>query len=730
METGQECLSKLRPFLAAILPSSHPPIFRSSHLLILLILLCALSSHAQLTLTGFKFAVPFDQTNAPAVKTIAPYKSLFTAKQVVMLSNGVYAATTMRIESYQQDGKTNLIARGPESLFDPERKVASSTNRLEMESPNGLLIEGRGFLCFMTNFNLIISNDVRTYVRQQLIQKSSNITDVITTTNNIAGTNIALTIFADRFDLDYAGNLIVYTGHVKLEHSQLLLMADRLTLQRATNGTLDRVVADKNVTIVNKLDNSQATGDLAVYIPGPSDVIQWSGNAKWHDAQRKGRADLFIFEPRAKHLRAEGNASISLPRQSVAQPEFWAGNTNSGAGGNRQQAGTSLTNAPVEISAHILDLQMGTPAKAGTTNAEPSHRFMVAERDVTIVSPSDKSFATADRAVFDERTGMLELTGKARWEAGDRVASGEALQYDRTNKIFMALGDACLRVPVADLAKRSGRAEGKGTNLLVANQTIEIRSAAYTYTSNMLVFRENVHAKLLEEKIVRGTMDCAFLGLRFSNQLETAVATGKVRIEQLPFERLGTPHLSPRPDRGGAPNAFGVQGVKNTGIAPPSGEASKIGRKLECEQLHIRMGPGGALDRIVATTNVVADQYEWRKGTNKPIHSHFSADILTADFFPRTNRVREAVADGKVVMVQDQRSARGDRAVYTGTNDMVELTGNPTAESPEAKISDADVLLWDRKQNSIRGRNVKGEGTAKGKDGAPLLPLPKPGSRR
>ena len=48
--------------------------------------------------------------------------------------------------------------------------------------------------------------------------------------------------------------------------------------------------------------------------------------------------------------------------------------------------------------------------------------------------------------------------------------------------------------------------------------------------------------------------------------------------------------------------------------------------------------------------------------------------------------------------------ARGDRAIYTGTNDVVELTGNPVAESGEGTISNADVLVWDRRQGKFAGK--------------------------
>ncbi len=123
------------------------------------------------------------------------------------------------------------------------------------------------------------------------------------------------------------------------------------------------------------------------------------------------------------------------------------------------------------------------------------------------------------------------------------------------------------------------------------------------------------------------------------------------------------------------------------------------------------MSPAGTVEQIVALTNVAGFQQEWRKGTNPPVQSRFSAEMVTADFFPATNQIREAVAERDVVIVEDQRRARADRAVFTGTNNVVEFTGNPTAESPiEGKITHADVLFWDRGRQRFSGRNLRMEG--------------------
>src|ERR1051325_11676557 len=109
------------------------------------------------TLTGVQWPIPFDEPSASSGRT-AKYKALLSGREIKPLSNGVYSVLGVRIESYQWDGTTNLIARTPDCFFNADTRVAWSSNRLELDSPNGLSTEGVGFLCHLTNVNLILSN--------------------------------------------------------------------------------------------------------------------------------------------------------------------------------------------------------------------------------------------------------------------------------------------------------------------------------------------------------------------------------------------------------------------------------------------------------------------------------------------------------------------------------------------------------------------------------------------
>src|SRR6185436_19774591 len=200
-------------------------------LVVVLVVFCTVAE-AQLKLTDFKFAVPFEQSGGSAARRP---KSLLTAGEAQAVTNDLYRAKVVRIENYQLDGKTNLIIRAPDCLFDADKNVARSTNRLELESPSGLYIEGVGFISYLTNFNLIISNNVRTLVRQQLLQTAPEVTGIGLQTNQVPATNIGMTVTADRLELNYPSNVITYLGHVRVDHAQMTLESTRLTIHRSTN---------------------------------------------------------------------------------------------------------------------------------------------------------------------------------------------------------------------------------------------------------------------------------------------------------------------------------------------------------------------------------------------------------------------------------------------------------------------------------------------------------------
>lgn len=78
----------------------------------------------------------------------------------------------------------------------------------------------------------------------------------------------ATEIFADSADFNLKTQLAVYTGHVRVEDSQMKLTCGVMTARVPKSGRPDSIVAEQNV-VIDAIDNEgkpvHATGDKAVY---------------------------------------------------------------------------------------------------------------------------------------------------------------------------------------------------------------------------------------------------------------------------------------------------------------------------------------------------------------------------------------------------------------------------------------------------------------------------------
>ena len=165
------------------------------------------------------------------------------------------------------------------------------------------------------------------------------------------------------------------------------------------------------------------------------------------------------------------------------------------------------------------------------------------------------------------------------------------------------------------------------------------------------------------------------LEVKFSKQLERIVARQDVVMEQIPF-------------------------VAATG--------RMISKSLHCERFTVTFRTNGLIESFLAEEKVVAQQIETRPAPAEPVETRMTAGVVDAQFAAQANEVRTVVAHQNVVITQGDRSARGDQMVYTTADEWVVLTGNPTAQVPQARITKAEALVWDRRHNrlSTRGKTI------------------------
>ena len=123
------------------------------------------------TFRNFKVIEPFAPGEIRPGQTNRT-KTLLSAAEVQQELGKPAFAKQMRIDHFRPDGETNFIARAPECWLELQNRVASSTGRLEVASADGrfLIAGNQGFICWITNAQIIISNHVRTEIHRALLE--------------------------------------------------------------------------------------------------------------------------------------------------------------------------------------------------------------------------------------------------------------------------------------------------------------------------------------------------------------------------------------------------------------------------------------------------------------------------------------------------------------------------------------------------------------------------------
>lgn len=617
--------------------------------------LLALGAGAQ-TFHGFKWPVYFDRSEMEKGQTNY-LKTLVTGQSAETLTNGWLLVQQPRIEHFLADGRTNVVAVSSACFLDPKLRTVFSTNLLTVVAgTNQMKVEGVGYFGHLTNLFLIFSNDVKTVIRQESAAAArTNAGFLGAAVKSAARTNSEVHITSERLHLDYERNLATYFHRVHVENLTTELRSEKLTIKRSADGNLENILAETNVVIRQKLQPGNASGDRALYYmrDGQEALMLTGAPAKWKQGDREGQAGWITYYMNDRILRAEDKAGVRFPLAGATQTDWLPGRP-------RTNTLPGFPDQFLEVYAEAITSWLAT------TN-RPGHR-VVAQTNVVIVGAADQTLATAATAEYLEHAGTLELSGDAYWQQGQRIVRGERLFYDRTNQIFLSEGNAYLQVPVNEFGRQGA------TNTA---QFIQTHSDRFDYRNGYLNFHDNVRSSLVETSVVRGLLTAALVRLKLSNQVESITARHNVEAEE---------------------------------FSAPVRPGQFATKKLNCEFLRIELNTNGLFRRISAETNVVAQQS--RKTGNRINRSSLSADSILAEFFGHTNDVRELVAERNVIISSDDSTATGQRATYTATNNLVELTGEPTLSTPRIKFDSAEAILYDRATQKFSARNPVGQARA------------------
>lgn len=595
-------------------------------------------------------------------------KAIFSGKNARQVTGSQVFITDFAMKTFR-NGNTNqieLIAEAPECLLDRSSAVASSAGPVKAYTANtNFYIQGVGFFCQQSNGFLVISNEVQTILHKEALETNSP--TPFQQSPALSSTAQILQIFSDHFRFLYESNLVTYTGNVRVEDSQMTLTCDLLNIYLTTNKSIQRIVAENRVIIVNKKDGSRATGDQAIYtLENSRELIELSGQPFWSDGKQEGRAEIFIYDRSQNLFRAEKNAVFKLPRSKIGQVSLLDANSSSATDTN--------SDLPVVIAAERMTFKF--PATNGPIQE------MIAETNVIITSESDASRATAERVTYSEATGQMELTGKPRWKMKESEISGEILLLGRTNHFFGARTNVQLKIPALLFGKTFAAKPGTISSV-PTNQFVEILAEDFFYTTNAALFRGNVRAQTKDAALSQISLSCEWLDVLFgaSNQVQTIAARDKVLLRQIPDE---------------------------------SARTNLIKRTIACEALKIQRAPlTGFFENIFARTNVVCEQTD--KTAQGERLARISAQVVTVKFLSATNQIESVVADTSVRAEKIDRiegmekisEARGEHGVFDATRQTVEMTGKPSARMENFLVHEARVLRWDLISGKISGAPYK-----------------------
>lgn len=608
--------------------------------------------------------------------------------------------------------KPQLIITAPECNLEigQDNYRASSTNTIRVCTvATNFVLEGRGFCCTRSNELLVISNSVATRLPKPTTTSSgSRVSAASLAQTAVADSTNYFQIFSDRFELHYASNVVIYSGHVLVLDTNAQMRCDylqaRLNTNRgfSSNTTIEQIVADRNITITTT-DQGRAFGDHAVYnLSSSGEKIELTGNARWQDGLRESRADKYQFDFTPEHalktLRADGSAAFKLP-----DSEFGATNLAT----TFPIASTQIqSNHFTELFAEHVTL-FCSPLKAIET--------IVAEEHVVITNQFQQSRATGERAVYTKTNEAFELTGNPLFQVASKGdVRGDVLTVRRIDQSFDAKGHSHLTLRLPNFTEPEGLglppAPSSATNHYLVVDSHELHAL-----TNLATFKGDVKARLLHGEQLLSTLESQFLEVQIgsSNWVKSILAKDHVHAEAVP-------------------------------------QGSILARNLDCDTLLAEFWPGGNFVRKVdAQGHVHGLQVQAPKNKNDESRTTtLDAGSFITHFETVSNTVvvQNAVAERNVLGTQIKGAMTnmlaGQHVVYTGgTNDQIVITGEPKIQyfGPPPKtgstnsaasttvstnktaasvlnsqksdalrpagvvVSGADSLIWDVKTEKLRG---------------------------
>ncbi len=688
-------------------------------------------------------------------------KSLLSGKTAKQVSNDRVSINELHLETYNVEGKIELIVEAPQCELDTKNRVAWSSGRMQSRSgDNRFAIEGEGFEWRQADTHLVISNQVHTTLHQELFKSSTgtNAAPVVRTTPTQP-----LEIFSDYVDISVTNRVAVYTHNVRAEDPRSEIRCEVLTIRglTSTNNQIDTIIADNHVTILNKQDKSRASGDNAVYT-ATNNIVTLTGHPMLENDQGKMYATHMVLHRNENELFATENVKTEI-HSGVKDPakkpvaEAKPGEPAAPVQPLFVYADAAKINLTNRVAVYTGNVKAEDPKMLLTCESMVAEgaekgggvKRILAKKDVVIINKQDHSRATGEDGVYTAADNIITLTGHPMLENDQGKLFATKFDFHRGENELYAIDNVKteIRSGAKDPAKKAASEIKSGTPppplFLYANAAqINLTNKVAVYTGNvraddpkMLITCEKMTIKSAANTNRIDTI-IAEQQVVMVNKQDKSRASGEKAVYVMATDTVdltGTPLLENDSGKiwgeaivlnraenilratGGVKTEIQTRNANRSGpFAKPPSTQPKLNTATnqpppEPLLVFADVMNANLTNRIAVYTGHVRTEHPRMKMTCETLSiKTLTNQTSNVSHTNSTNNVEWIVAEKNVVIFlnnkKDQLQATGQKAVYTGETDSVELTGDSTLRRL-GSVAYAEPFILDLKKNTIRAIN-------------------------
>jgi lipopolysaccharide export system protein LptA len=635
-------------------------------------------------------------------------RSVLYGEEASYLSNRIYLIKGLKIEVFNDEEKVIWTATAPICYFNYNNRTAYSDGELALNSEDGqLFISGTGFEWRQNEAALTISNNILTRVR--VFAKSTG--------PQRGPLRQEFEITADKFrfksresEAEYKGNVRIKEIYNSQRRSNLMnLSCGELLIKFLERlGGIQEITAKVNVTFDDK--ENQAFAEKAVFI-ATNNIVILEGQARWRAPEAEGTADSLILDRQQNEFTALGNTHT----RSRTNVTFGLSSVFPSTKNLKKEGETE--NKPVEISAGKIK---------GKKTIEQGKEVQHFNIYTNVIVTQGDNYIKTDQLLFSYSTNdaLLNCYGNTLWKTPEMIGKAEHLSYTKGLNLMSASGNVEIKYELP----RTPSAETSVVN--TNKRVVEIYGNVFNYHLTNISIRDSV--RLIDEsfELICGSL---FLTVVPPGSIDKFNAEENVILKQRQSEKgywvLNSKYLrgesgKDKPGIARIETADGVTAnyyVRLTNnivyeklklksqeaefiLSPPSNVVNTIKMKtdvqivqnsiqtnlqvvpdlkLNCNTLNIKLDDSGEfISSASADGQVCLEKMAMQTVTNIPVV--LTCESLRLRMQPKTNLVDYIEALQKVRIDYGNNSALASHAFYYGTNELVELRGNPRLNlSPE-----------------------------------------------